>query len=183
MTQAEYLNNSDLVSRVKKIRLLVLDVDGVLSDGKIYFTSTGEEIKSFHTLDGQGLKILQQTGLKVAIITGRCSKIVENRAKDLGIELLRQGREDKFTALKEILAQLPYELEHIAIMGDDLPDLRIMTKVGLGLTVPNAHPEVTKRAHWQSTKQGGLGAVREACDLIMHIQGTYEKALEGFLSE
>ncbi len=177
------ISPNELHTRVKKIRLLVLDVDGVLSDGKIYFSSSGEEMKCFNTLDGQGLKILRNSGVEVAIITGRTSTIVEKRAQDLSISLLMQGREDKFDALEEMLEGFPCKLDEIAFMGDDLPDLRVMTRVGLSLCVSNAHQEVAKRSHWQSSLGGGNGAVRQACDLIMDAQGTYEEALQAFLSE
>lgn len=183
MNILESTSPNELHARIKKIRLLILDVDGVLSDGKIYFSNSGEEMKCFNTLDGQGIKVLQQTGVEVAIITGRKSKLVEKRANDLGIKLLMQGREDKFDALTEMLANFPCDLNRIAFMGDDLPDLRVMIKVGLSLSVFNAHPEVTKRSHWQSTERGGNGAVRQACDLIMDAQGTYEEALQAFLCE
>ncbi len=169
--------------KAKHIKLLLLDVDGVMSDGKISFTNTGEEIKSFNTLDGHGIKMLRSTGVEVGIITGRQSLIVEKRATDLGIHLLIQGREDKYTAMQELLVQYPCPLENIAFLGDDYPDLTVMTRVGLSLSVANAHHEVVKRSHWQSQRKGGEGAVREACDFLMQAQGTYESSLEPYISE
>lgn len=169
--------------KTKQVKLLLLDVDGVMSDGKISFTNTGEEIKSFNTLDGHGIKMLRQSGVEVGIITGRQSQIVEKRAQDLGIHLLIQGREDKYTAMQELLEQHPCPLENIAFLGDDYPDLTVMTRVGLSLSVANAHPEVIKRSHWQTQRRGGEGAVRETCDFIMQAQNTYESALEKYLSE
>lgn len=169
--------DESLKTKAKDIRLLVLDVDGVLTDGKLYYGPDGTEIKVFNTLDGHGIKTLQRSGVDVAIITGRCSEQVSRRAEALGIRHVIQGREDKLTALQELLQQHPLPLEHIAMMGDDWPDLSVMVKVGLALTVPNAHIEVRQRAHWQSQCAGGSGAVREACDLILLAQGNYMPCL------
>lgn len=167
----------DLKARAQGIRLLILDVDGVLTDGTLYFAPHGDEIKAFNTLDGQGIKALQRSGVEVAIITGRSSEQTARRAQALGIRHLIQGREDKFTALQELLQEHPFALEEIAMMGDDWPDLAVMVKVGLALTVPNAHIEVRQRAHWQSQLRGGRGAVREACDLILMAQDNYLSSL------
>ena len=168
---------SDIDERAAKIKLLVLDVDGVLTDGKLYFDDDGKESKTFHTLDGQGIKMLRNSGVEVGIITGRTTNLVAARARALGIHLLIQGREDKLAALQEMRADCPCQLEEIAFMGDDYPDLTPMLAVGVALTVPNAHPEVIRRCHWQSQRPGGEGAVREACDMIMRAQGSYDVAL------
>lgn len=172
--------NNAALTRAKKITLLVLDVDGVLSDGRITFSESGEELKSFSTLDGQGIRLLLRAGMNVAVITGRNSHIVAKRCADLGITLLAQGREDKMVALQELLASMPVppSLEEIAHMGDDLPDLLIMTQVGLALTVPNGHPEVLSRSHWRSSRQGGMGAVREACDALLIAQDKYQTVID-----
>lgn len=179
--------NPQLQERARRIQLLMLDVDGVLTDGKLYFSNSGDELKTFCTLDGHGIKLLQKTGVKVGIITGRTSELVSKRARDLGITLLIQGREDKWTALNEALndAQIfdhPVPADAIAFMGDDWPDLTVMCRVGLALTVANAHPSVAERAHWQSGLRGGEGAVREACDLIMQAQDSFAPALARYLS-
>lgn len=176
---------SDTVAlRAKKIRLLLLDVDGVLTDGKLYYFDNGEEAKAFSTLDGQGIKLLQRSGVEVGIITGRKSGVVAARAKNLGISLLVQGREDKYVALQEVLKDHPesdsLEMENIAFMGDDYPDLTVMCRAGLALTVANAHPDVAQRAHWQSQYCGGNGAVRDACDMIMKAQGHYQALLDSY---
>ncbi len=178
--------NPQLHEKARRIRLLVLDVDGVLTDGKLYFGNNGEEFKTFCTLDGHGVKLLQKSGVRVGIITGRRSDLVARRAGDLGISLLIQGREDKWTALQEALAdreifEQPVRPEDIAFMGDDWPDLSVMSRVGLALTVPGAHPEVRDRAHWESSYPAGGGAVRQACDLIMQAQGSYAAALSHYL--
>ena len=174
--------NHELSKRAASIKLLLLDVDGVLTDGRLFFGNNGEEFKSFSTLDGQGIKTLQKSGVKVGIITGRTSNLVARRANDLGISIVVQGREDKWDALQEILQEHPAGLDEIAFMGDDWPDLTVMTRVGLALTVANAHPSVASRAHWQSSERGGEGAVRAACDLIMQAQGTFDAALASYLA-
>lgn len=174
--------NPELRERAARIKLLLLDVDGVLTDGKLYFGNNGEEFKAFSTLDGHGIKLLQKSGVKVGIITGRTSNLVARRANDLGINILVQGREDKWDALQEILQEHPLQLNEIAFMGDDWPDLSVMTRVGLALAVANAHTSVAARAHWQSREHGGDGAVRAACDLIMQAQDTFDTALARYLA-
>lgn len=177
------LKPKDVQLKASQIKLLMLDVDGVLSDGKLYFGNDGSEIKAFCTLDGQGIKMLQNSGVQVGIITGRQSNLVERRAGNLGIKLLKQGREDKLTALQELIAEfkLTISLDQIAYMGDDYPDLPVIRKVGLGMTPANAHWAVAEHASWISQRNGGEGAVREACDLIMQAQGTFEAALQPYL--
>lgn len=175
------LSQTSLSERVKNIKLLVLDVDGVLSDGKLYYDNNGLESKAFNTLDGHGIKMLRKSGVEVGIITGRSSEIVERRAKALGIPHLIQGREDKYTALQEMRATFPCELNDIAFMGDDWPDLTVMLKVGLALSVASAHWQVIEHAHWVSERSGGEGAVRDACDLIMLGQNTYQQALAPYV--
>jgi 3-deoxy-D-manno-octulosonate 8-phosphate phosphatase, YrbI family len=179
------LSEAILLEKARAIRLLVLDVDGVLTDGSLYYGAQGEALKVFNTLDGHGIKMLQKIGVRVAIITGRRGDAILARARDLGIEWIQQGREDKFDALQEMLADnpvadAPIQLHEIACMGDDWPDLAVMCRVGLALTVANAHPEVKARAHWQSRSRGGEGAVREACDLLMQAQNGYNQLLAGY---
>ena len=175
------LNQTELTERARQIRLLVLDVDGVLTDGRLYYGADGEVLKVFNTLDGHGLKMLQRSGVQVAIITGRRGPAILQRAQDLGITLIQQGREDKFQALQELLLGSNHQLQEIACMGDDWPDLAIMRRVGLALTVPNAHPVVLEYADWISQRTGGEGAVREACDLLMRAQNTFSDALAHYL--
>lgn len=173
--------SDELIARAKKIRLLALDVDGVLTDGKLYFSNEGIETKAFNTLDGHGIKLLRKSGVEVAIITGRTTKLVAKRAHDLGITQLVQGREDKLAALQELLEKNAVDLQAIAFMGDDYPDLTVMRRVGLALTVAEALPIMKENAHWQSQRRGGEGAVREACDMLMQAQGTYHEALAPYL--
>ncbi|WP_413663041.1 KdsC family phosphatase [Microbulbifer sp. CNSA002] len=178
MIPEQKLNDS-----LKNIRWLVLDVDGVLTDGKLYFDNSGNELKTFHTLDGHGIKMLQNSGVRVAIITGRRSNVVERRAHDLGINKLIQGREDKFVALQELLSEESCRLEDIAYIGDDYPDLLVMTKIGCPIAPPNAAPPVRERALWITEACGGAGAVREVCDRIMIAQGTFDAALAPYIGE
>lgn len=177
------LEQEDIQRKASQIKLLMLDVDGVLSDGKLYFGNDGSEIKAFCTLDGQGIKMLQNSGVQVGIITGRQSDLVERRANNLGIKLLKQGREDKLTALQELIEEfkLTVSLDQIAYMGDDYPDLPVIRRVGLGMTPANAHWAVAEHATWVSQRKGGEGAVREACDLIMQAQGTFDAAIQPYL--
>lgn len=173
--------DSTLIERAQKIQLLVLDVDGVLTDGKLYFTNNGDEIKAFNSLDGHGIKMLQKSGVQVAVITGRTSQIVEKRTRALGIQHVIQGREDKMTALEELRENLPIDYDCIAHMGDDYPDLPLIKKLGLGMTVADAHWVIKEHAHWQSRFNGGDGAVREACDFIMLAQGQFATQLAPYL--
>ena len=163
------------------IRLLVLDVDGVLTDGRITYGSGGEELKSFNIKDGLGIKLLQRSGLEVAIITGRSSPMVERRARELGIERIVQGREDKCAALQELCAQLDISVQACAYMGDDLPDLGAVRAAGLGLTVADASPALLAAADWHSACPGGMGAVREACEALLSARGQWAALEAEFL--
>jgi len=165
----------------RDLQLLVLDVDGVLTDGRLYYSESGHETKAFHIHDGLGIKLLQRSGVEVAIITGRSSQLLERRARELGIERVIQGREDKLTALEELLEPLQIEWQHIAYMGDDLPDLAAVRRVGLGMTVANANPLLRQHADWISQLPGGAGAVREAAEFILDAQGKLEALQAAYL--
>lgn len=167
--------------KAQTIRLLALDVDGVMTDGRLYFAEDGQEFKTFDTQDGHGIKMLQQSGVTVAIITGRNTKLVERRARNLGIAHLLQGREDKLVALHELITNLGLALEQVAYAGDDWPDLPAIRAAGLGVAVANAHAAVREHADYVTTLPGGRGAVREVCDLIMQAQGCYDDALAPYL--
>jgi 3-deoxy-D-manno-octulosonate 8-phosphate phosphatase (KDO 8-P phosphatase) len=175
----------EALARARKLRLLILDVDGVLSDGGLLFGNQGEELKRFNTLDGQGLRLLQRAGIQLAVITGRTSALVAKRCADLDIDWLVQGREDKYAALCELFAQkgVSFDACEMAHMGDDWPDLALFQRVGLALTVPNAHAEVRARAHWCASVPGGQGAVRQACDAILRAQGHYERLLAHYWAD
>ncbi len=170
-----------LYSKLEPIRLLVLDVDGVLTNGQLWFGPDGEALKAFNTLDGHGIKMLQSSGVEVAIITGRDNPAVSRRAKNLGIKHLYRGREDKRDALEELWQASGHSADETAFMGDDWPDLLAMGAVAFSATVPNACDEVLSRADWCSKRHGGAGAVRELCELIMKAQDTYDGALSPYL--
>lgn len=167
-------------NRAAVIRLLALDVDGVLTDGLIYYGNSGEELKTFNIKDGLGIKLLQIAGVRVAIITGRQSQIVVRRAQELGIEDVVQGREDKREALLELCQRRGINMEECAYMGDDLPDLGAINAAGLGMTVADADPAVRAAAQWRSQFNGGCGAVREACEFILSAKGKWPALVEEF---
>lgn len=171
----------DLINAAGKVKLLALDVDGILSNGHIVYDANGTETKCFNVKDGMGVKSLQLANVKTAIITGRSSAMVEKRAKEMGIDYVVQGRDDKLSALKELLAELPIELEDCAYMGDDLPDIKALQSVGFSATVANAHPEVLNRVMMVTTRSGGEGAVREVCDLILKGHGKYDEYLSQYV--
>ena len=159
-----------LIERANDIRLLVLDVDGVLTDGRLYFTARGEEMKCFHVRDGAGIVHLLRAGLQVAVISGRDSKAVERRMNELGVTWIRQGIHDKAAALHELLEILGLSTKQVACMGDDTPDLPLLDLARLAISVADAHPSAKSRAHFVTQAAGGQGAVREACDLILESQ-------------
>lgn len=169
-----------ITQRAIAIKMLLLDVDGVLTDGKLYFSNSGDELKTFNIQDGLGIKLLQRNGIAVGIVTGKRSQLVANRAKDLGIEIVVQGREDKLVAIREIISNSDTQLNEVAYMGDDLPDLSAIKAVGLGMTVANGVGEVKEEAHWISQYQGGHGAVREACEMLLMAQGKWERLLQDY---
>ncbi len=172
---------SEILAKAKNLKLLILDVDGVLTDGRLFFDQEGNEYKCFHARDGHGIKLLRQSGVEVAVISGRKSKTVELRMKNLGIELVYQGHEHKLGAFNEIIEKLGINPEQAAHMGDDLLDLPIMSRVGLAIAVNDANFAVKERADWCTSTLGGLGAVREVCDLIMQAQGTFDSILDAYL--
>lgn len=170
-----------LTNKIKPIRLVAFDVDGVLTDGGLYLADSGEEFKRFNSLDGHGLKMLRTSGVELAIITGRKSKCVELRAKNLGIKHLYQGVDDKWEAMQSLLSELNLQPEVSAFMGDDVIDLPVMRRVGLALSVPAAPQLVRDHARYVSQREGGHGAVREVCELIMAAQGTLATQLAPYL--
>jgi 3-deoxy-D-manno-octulosonate 8-phosphate phosphatase (KDO 8-P phosphatase) len=170
-----------LADRARSIRLLGCDVDGVLTDGKLYLNDRGEEMKAFSTLDGHGIKMLQQTGVVVAIVTSRNSETVARRARELGIAHLVQGVADKLAAWDALIKKLALAPEQCAYVGDDLPDLPVLRRCGLAVAVPNAAALVRTHAHYVTRAPGGAGAVRELCEFIMQAQGTLAQAQEVYL--
>ena len=172
--------NQEVLDRARNIRLLICDVDGVLSDGKVILGSEGEEFKTFNIKDGLGIKALLQNGIQVAIITGRDSPIVDYRARELGITHVFQGRQDKVAALNQLRDLLGLDAQQIAHIGDDLPDLTLFPLVGLTATVADGHWLLRERAHWTSASKGGDGAVRELAELLLESQGHLQAFLERY---
>lgn len=173
----------ELHDRACQIRLLALDVDGILTDGRLYFQADGIEIKAFHTQDGNGIKLLRQAGVEVALITGRESPMVTQRAAALGIAHVFQHRDDKLIALRELTASLHLELSQAAYCGDDLQDLAAIQSAGLGITVPNAPSYIRREADWVTERWGGHGAVREICDTLLDIQGHWPAVFENYTAK
>ena len=163
------------------IRLLLLDVDGVLTDGSITYSDSGEQIKSFNTQDGLGLKLLMNSDIRVGIVTGRSSKALLHRCDNLGINLIFDDVKDKSAVLDTILSQTKISAEEIAFVGDDLIDIPIMKRVGIAICVPDAPYEVKQCAHIVTNRKGGHGAVREICESILKTQGLWEKIIKQFM--
>src|SRR5688572_13769208 len=166
--------------RAQNVRIVIFDVDGVLTDGTLYYSDTGAEIKAFNVRDGQGLKLLQSSGVLTAIITSRRSKAVELRARDLGIDLLYQGIADKLDTCRTLLSRVSLEASAAGYIGDDLVDLPVLRYCGLAASVPEAPLAVKRCAHYITEAHGGHGAARELCEFIMHAQGTLEAHMRQF---
>ncbi|MFS1701725.1 3-deoxy-manno-octulosonate-8-phosphatase KdsC [Alteromonas sp. AMM-1] len=157
--------------QLRTLRLLVCDVDGVFSDGRIYLGNNGEELKAFHTRDGYGIKALINAGVEVAVITGRTSAIVANRMKSLTVQHIIQGEENKADALAALLKKLNIKPQDVAAIGDDMPDTGMFEHSAVHIAVRDAHPQVIAQANWVTTLPGGFGAVREVCDTILQAKG------------
>ncbi len=170
-----------MLERIRPIRLIAFDVDGIFTDGGLYLSDSGEEFKRFNSLDGHGLKMLRLSGVELAIITGRTSRCVEMRAQNLGITHVYQGIHNKWEAMQDLLGKLGMAPEFAAFMGDDVVDLPAMRRVGLALTVPKAAALVHDHAHYITKHDGGHGAVREVCELIMSAQGTLSAQLAPYI--
>lgn len=182
MPPASLLDDATLIDRARRIRVLALDVDGVLTDGQLYFQADGVEIKAFHTQDGLGIKLVQQAGIEVALITGRTSPMVSQRAAALGIAHVHQGRDDKLAALDALCRQLGLSLDQASYAGDDLPDLSAIQQAGLGISVPNAPVYVREHADWVTERHGGHGAVRDICDNLLAAMGNWPGLLTTYSS-
>lgn len=161
--------------KIKRIKLLILDVDGVLTDGKIIYNDRGEEIKAFNVKDGHGLKLLMRSGTEVALITGRESKVVLHRARDLGIKQVYQKATNKIEVYENILREKRLEDNQVGFVGDDLVDIPVLRRVGFSATVRDAIPEVKEVADYVASKKGGEGAVREICELLLKAQDKWEE--------
>ena len=174
--------NKRLIARAHRIRLAIFDVDGVLTDGTIYLSESGEEMKAFNILDGLGLKMLAASGIVTALLSGRKSKMVSLRAKEIGIAHLMQGVDDKLEVYHRLLRKLDLAEEETSYMGDDLPDLPVLRRCGLALSVPNAPDVVRNHVHYVTSAPGGRGAVREACEFLLRARGALDNQLRTFLA-
>lgn len=171
----------DVVTKAAQVRLILLDVDGVMTDGALYFTDSGEELKVFDVQDGHGLVLLSQSGIKIGVISARESESLQRRARELRIKHILTGRRDKLDAYQELIKQLSIAEAECCYVGDDLIDLPIMIRCGLAVAVRNANHVVKQVAHWITPSAGGHGAVREICELILHAQGRYDGCIEHYL--
>lgn len=168
---------ADIRERAARVRLACFDVDGTLTDGRLYFTDNGVEMKAFHVHDGQGLTLLRKCGIEVAFITARGGSVAQRRGADLGIDEVHVGVRDKLACVRDIADRRGLRLDEIAFMGDDLADLRVMLQTGFAVSPGDAHRWVGERVHWRTTAHGGNGAVREFCDLLLAAQGHAERLL------
>lgn len=172
----------DILEKAANIRLLIFDVDGVLTDGSLFIGDDGQEYKAFHSQDGHGMKMLQASGVDIAIITGRQSKVVSHRMDSLGIDHVYQGQLEKLPAYEQLLGKLNLQASQVAYVGDDVVDLPVMTRVGFAVAVQDAHNLVKQHSHWITPSRGGRGAAREVCELIMQAQGTLDSQLQHYLA-
>jgi 3-deoxy-D-manno-octulosonate 8-phosphate phosphatase (KDO 8-P phosphatase) len=173
---------NDILEKAAQIKLVIFDVDGVLTDGSLFVGDGGEEYKAFYSKDGLGMKMLQETGVIIAVITARTSNVVIHRMQSLGIKHIYQGCLEKAPAFAEILNTLNISAAETAYVGDDVIDLPVMRKAGLAIAVQDAHPLAKQHAHWQTTHNGGRGAARDVCELIMQAQGTLDAQFQKYLN-
>jgi 3-deoxy-D-manno-octulosonate 8-phosphate phosphatase (KDO 8-P phosphatase) len=171
----------DILAKAAQIKLIIFDVDGVLTDGSLFIGDDGEEYKAFHSRDGHGMKMLRATGVEIGIITGRTSNVVRHRMESLGIHHVYQGQLEKLPAFQQLTTKLGIDPQQVAYVGDDVVDLPILTRTGLAVAVADAHPLVKRHAHWITPSGGGRGAARDICELIMEAQGTLDASLQHYL--
>lgn len=174
-------DTDEAVQRARDVRLVVFDVDGVLTDGSLYFDDDGRQYKAFHSQDGHGMRMLMDSGVRIGVLTGRNSGVVEHRMRDLGIDLVVQGHREKLPAFRDMLEGAGVAPAQAAFVGDDVVDLPAMRCAGLAIAVRNAHPLVIEHAHWTTSATGGRGAARETCEFIMRAQGTLDAILGRYL--
>lgn len=174
---------ADVLERARQIRLVIFDIDGVLTDGSLFYDNNGQEYKAFNSKDGHGIRMLLESGLEVALITGRQSELVLHRADNLKIprERIWQGYRDKRPAYADLLAKTGLQAANIAYVGDDVVDLPVMSQVGLAVAVADAHAFVKQHAHWITANAGGRGAAREVCEFLLDVQGVLQTKLASYL--
>ena len=173
--------SESLIARAKAVKLLLFDVDGVLTDGSLFLDNHGEEYKAFNSRDGHGIKMLQRNGVAVGVITGRDSQIVAHRTRELGIAHVRQGCADKLPVYEEMIRELGFKPEQVGFVGDDVVDLPIMLRAGFAVSPQDGHFLVKRHAHWVTPSAGGRGAGRDVCELLMLAQGTYAAEMQRYL--
>jgi len=171
----------DILERARRVKILILDIDGVMTDGRIIYSIYGDELKFFDVQDGFGITLLNSAGIKTVIITAKISRIVKLRARDMKVARAYQGYIDKLVALSDVVRRFAVKPEEICFIGDDLLDIPVLKRVGLAVSVPNAVEEVKGHAHYITSKAGGRGAVREICDLILKSQNKWESATSKYL--
>ena len=174
------MNSAELLERARRVRLLSCDVDGVLTDGKLYYADDGSELKAFSTLDGLGLKMLHESGVVIAWITGSSTPAVTRRARHLGVAHVILGAENKLAPWERLRGELGFAVDECAHIGDDLPDLALLARCGLAVTVPHAPETIRRQAHYVTRADGGAGAVREICELILTARGALQPMLKAF---
>jgi 3-deoxy-D-manno-octulosonate 8-phosphate phosphatase (KDO 8-P phosphatase) len=175
--------DANIAAKAQKIKFLILDVDGVLTDNRLYYSDDGVETKTFYTRDGHGMVMLKKSGVDIGIITGRKSQLVANRCRDLKIEHLYQGVPDKLPSFMDLISKLGLELDEIGYVGDDILDLPILKRVGLSVTPADGEDEVKSRVDYVSKYIGGKGVVREVCEIIMRSQGTFQQHMDFYLRD
>lgn len=173
---------AEVLERARTIKLLCVDVDGILTDGRLYFLSNGVEAKAFHIRDGLGLKMLMNAGIKTAVITGRDSEAAQARAAELGLNYFYHGVQDKLNVIHELRAKMAIDMAAVAFMGDDLPDISALRACGLSVTVPEASQAVRAHTHYVTRERGGHGAVREVCELILDAKNLLQPELDRYFA-
>ncbi|MBD3609572.1 MAG: 3-deoxy-manno-octulosonate-8-phosphatase KdsC [Gammaproteobacteria bacterium] len=171
----------DILEKASAIKMVVFDVDGVLTDGSLFIGDDGEEYKAFYSRDGHGMNMLRSTGVDIGIITGRTSNVVRHRMESMGIHHVYQGRLDKLPAFEDMCEKTGIPPENIAYVGDDVIDIPVLLRVGLAIAVQDAHPLVKEHTHWQTPSNGGRGAARDVCELIMRAQNNLDTMMQKYL--
>ena len=185
VTLAQHIDapQGELKQRILPVRMMIFDVDGVLTDGRVIYMDDGSEIKEFDVQDGHGIKLLQRAGIEVALISGRACRAVEHRALGLGIDRVYQGSKVKTEPYEQLLAETGLKEHETGFMGDDLIDIPVMRRAGFAVAVPNGAPHIFPYAHYITRASGGRGAVREVCEMILQVQGLWESVMECYLAD